>query len=189
MKSKLIYVLSFVMAFVIVTAAIVYLNSTYQNIFEFDFSPRSVQADSLKQKMPIHVKGLDSQSMDSLMIAQADSLKPLFPIESEMISVLKDSIEVLHKLLASTIQNHKGITAALDNQQDFGGQKDSSYILWLKKTTDLYNAMDAKKAAKIIQNYSDNVARDILYGMKNKNAAAVVAELTPETANRIIRLR
>jgi len=47
--------------------------------------------------------------------------------------------------------------------------------------------MEPKKAAKIIQTYSDNIARDILYNMNKKTAAKVVSEFNPETTNRIFR--
>ena len=61
------------------------------------------------------------------------------------------------------------------------------YSEWITKVTSIYSAMEPKKAAKIIQTYSDNVARDILYNMNKKTAAKVVSELSPETANRIFR--
>ena len=66
---------------------------------------------------------------------------------------------------------------------------DSSYIKWTKNTASIYEAMDSKKAAKIIQNYSDNIARDIIYAMKKKKAAEILAELTPEVANKITKAK
>lgn len=64
---------------------------------------------------------------------------------------------------------------------------DSAYISWKKQTAALYELMEPKKAAKIIQNFSDNIARDILYTMKKKKAAEILAQLNPETANRITK--
>ena len=46
--------------------------------------------------------------------------------------------------------------------------------------------MDTRKAAKIIQGYSDNIVRDLLLTMKKKKAAEILAEFKPETATRII---
>jgi Mg/Co/Ni transporter MgtE len=66
---------------------------------------------------------------------------------------------------------------------------DSSYLIWMKQTAKLYESMDPKKAAKIIQSYSDNIARDIIYSMKQKNAAEILSELNPDTANRITRAK
>jgi flagellar motility protein MotE (MotC chaperone) len=63
----------------------------------------------------------------------------------------------------------------------------SEYKDWIQKVTRIYSAMEPRKSAKIIQTYSDNVARDILYNMNKKTAAKVVSEFSPETANRIFR--
>ena len=41
MKEKLIYILSFALVFALVTGALIYLNSYYQNIFAFNFTPVS----------------------------------------------------------------------------------------------------------------------------------------------------
>ncbi|MDP3682477.1 MAG: hypothetical protein Q8S01_00960, partial [Ignavibacteria bacterium] len=64
---------------------------------------------------------------------------------------------------------------------------DTAYLNWKKQTAALYELMEPKKAAKIIQNFSDNIARDILYTMKKKKAAEILAQLNPETANRITK--
>lgn len=66
-------------------------------------------------------------------------------------------------------------------------KRDSAYFAWKKQTASLYEMMEPKKAAKIIQNFSDNVARDILYSMKKKKAAEILAQLNPETANRFTK--
>ena len=42
MKQGIIYGGTFLFAFVIVTGLIIYLNSTYENIFQLDFAPKSV---------------------------------------------------------------------------------------------------------------------------------------------------
>jgi flagellar motility protein MotE (MotC chaperone) len=64
---------------------------------------------------------------------------------------------------------------------------DTVYTKWTKSTASMLEAMDPRRAAKIIQNYSDNIAKDILYTMKKKKAAQILAELNPELANRITR--
>lgn len=66
---------------------------------------------------------------------------------------------------------------------------DSSYIKWTKNTAAIYETMDAKKAAKIIENYSDNIARDIIYAMKKKKAAEILAELSPQVASKITKAK
>ena len=49
--------------------------------------------------------------------------------------------------------------------------------------------MDSKKAAKLIQNYSDNVSRDIIYTMKKKKAAEVLNAMNVETASKILSVK
>ena len=49
--------------------------------------------------------------------------------------------------------------------------------------------MDPAKAAKIIQGYSDNVARDLIYSMKKNKASEILAAFSPENANRIMRAK
>ena len=66
---------------------------------------------------------------------------------------------------------------------------DSLYTKWMKSTAKLYENMEPKKAAKIISTYSDNMARDIIYTMKKKKAADILAELNPEFASRITRMK
>jgi len=63
------------------------------------------------------------------------------------------------------------------------------YVSWTKKIAKLYETMDPSKAAKIIQGYSDNIARDIIYTMKQKKAAGILAEFNPKIANRIMRAK
>jgi len=68
-------------------------------------------------------------------------------------------------------------------------KKDSTYNSWMKNSIKLYESMDTKKAAKIIQGYSDNIAREILFSMKKKKAAEIISELKPEAATRIMNLQ
>ena len=65
-------------------------------------------------------------------------------------------------------------------------KRDSLHKAWVKNTAKLYESMDTRKAAKIIQGYSDNIVRDLLLTMKRKKAAEILAEFKLETATRII---
>ncbi|MGQ9643279.1 MAG: magnesium transporter MgtE N-terminal domain-containing protein, partial [Ignavibacterium sp.] len=75
----------------------------------------------------------------------------------------------------------------IQTQESKQQKQDSTYQNWLKKVSKLLEQMEPAKASKIIQNYSDNVARDIIYSMNKKSAAKIVSELSPEVAQRIIR--
>ena len=55
MKNGILYGGVFLFAFLIVTGAIIYLNSTYENIFAFNFNPKTNiehSKDSSKTKVP-----------------------------------------------------------------------------------------------------------------------------------------
>lgn len=66
-------------------------------------------------------------------------------------------------------------------------QTDTIYTKWVKDTAKLYESMDPQKAAKIITQYSPEIARDIIYKMNKKKAAQVLSNLDPKTANMITR--
>jgi hypothetical protein len=212
MKTKILYIAPFVLAFMIVTLGIIYLNSSYSNIFKLDFTPKSTTnalsdstntntIDSLQVNNP-HNKNLasvDSLTADSINAStQSEYLKadsttandPLDktigqkPIHSDGKTNVITKSNVGNNILKQDSSMANPFPQTITNNKS---QKDTSYISWLKNVTSIYEVMEPKKAAKIIQNYSDNIARDILYTMKKKNAAKVVAELSPETANRIFR--
>ncbi|MDP2301434.1 MAG: hypothetical protein Q8N03_03290 [Ignavibacteria bacterium] len=199
MKNTLIYILTFVAAFILVSWGLIFLNTTYENIFAFNFSPRStaVPIDSVKVKTPPKQKLVlkaraklvkPVTDTTTVVIKPQDSVK----VEKSREEILVDSLNTLTKLLtekSKDLKENKKGTAKTEPPSDFSNKKDSTYNVWLKNTSGLFEAMDSKKAAKIIQNYSDNVARDILYSMKKKKSAQIIAELSPEVANRIIRLR
>jgi flagellar motility protein MotE (MotC chaperone) len=199
MKNTLIYVLAFVSAFIVVTWALIFLNNSYENIFAFNFTPRSATPakDTTQIKMPALLKPrkkvlplLQKPAPDTTAVI-AKTNDSVEAVKSREVMLL-DSLNSLEKLLIEKSKNPKDIKKVLTKSEspaDFSNKKDSSYNVWLKNTSGLFEVMDSKKAAKIIQNYSDNVARDILYSMKKKNAAQIIAELSPEVANRIIRLR
>jgi hypothetical protein len=200
MKQGIIYGGTFLFAFVIVTGVLIYLNSSYENIFQFNFAPKSM------------VQLSDSTKTDSLKVAENNEL----PQDSTIVqdSVLLSSVggvegvdssnhnEANEKTLTENL-NHKKPDEVVDpkkqktdlttnQQQNITPTTQSTpqgkeYTEWITKVTSIYSAMEPKKAAKIIQTYSDNVARDILYNMNKKTAAKVVSELSPETANRIFR--
>ena len=197
MKEKIIYIVSFLLAFALVTGFLIYLNSAYKNIFAFDFTP----ADQVvvETKKPVQKDQITVQPKDLtvLNIALKDPVKQKADsteIKPTLVSV-KDSnaVQVIRKKLAEEIK--PALTKPLpdpaelikaDQLNKILAKRDSTYKSWVKNTVKLYESMDTRKAAKIIQGYSDNIARDILLTMKKKKAAEIIAEFKPETATRII---
>ncbi|MBX2975349.1 MAG: hypothetical protein KF721_04390 [Ignavibacteriaceae bacterium] len=196
MKNTLVYLLVFVSAFILVTWGLIFLNNSYQNIFHFDFSPITYPDSTSLVNAKTDPNAKTNNFRDSALVAAGDSTylfaeDTVLTEEKSLNQILLDSLNTLQQLLAEKSKSPKDLKKQPEKSEpvDFSNKKDSAYNVWVKNTSGLYESMDPKKAAKIISNYSDNVARDILYSMKKKNAAQIIAELSPEIANRILRLR
>lgn len=189
MKEKIVYGLIFVFLFAVVSAGMIYFNSIYKNIFAFDFTPRTAENELSKH----NTAKVDSLKTDSLIAdslkAIADSTKPSENLAIQQ-SQIKNTIQTEKSNQISKEQNKEEVTVQtpfrvpVDDKTK--AKKDSIYNEWVKQTVKLYESMDSKKAAKVIVNYSDNIARDILLKMKKKKAAEILAELKPDVVTRII---
>lgn len=200
MKPGIIYGGVFLFTFVIVTGLLIYLNSSYENIFQFNFAPKSLVqlSDSTKTESEKIVEDpeltedttsvQDTVLLSSLgVVENTDSLNHNNPVEK----VLKENQNLKNVNEVVDTKNIKSDLTSIQQpnivSETQNTPKGKEYTDWIAKVTSIYSAMEPKKAAKIIQTYSDNVARDILYNMNKKTAAKVVSELSPETANRIFR--
>ncbi len=193
-------IISFILAFIIVTVLMIYGATNYRNIFAFDFTPvselKAAQAKVAKNAVPKKKEKFnpfnnkeekkaydfsDNGAYDTMTVSLKDSSTLI-----DSINVLLAEIRKLKNEKEKLLENQKTIKEDKNLQVPNDQQK---YKEWIKNTVKLYEAMDTKKAAKIIQNYSDNIARDIIFSMKKKKAAEIIAELKPEIANRIISLQ
>ena len=189
MKIKFVYIGVFAMAFAAVTSAVFYMNMRYKNIFKFDFTPEMITADSLNtQQQPFGGavnNGANAHITDSLSAALTDSLYADSTVPTaqvvDSLSLLKERIALLNTELDAKEQELASMKSGIVAKQD------SSYQDWKKQTVKLYETMDSRKAAKIIASYTDDVARDILYSLKKKKAAQILAELNVETATKLTR--
>jgi len=210
MKQGIIYGGTFLFVFVVVTGLIIYFNSSYENIFQFNFSPKSTAqlSDSTKtdSTKTDSVNVLENNELtavsDSTIVQDSILLSSLGGVEAND-STKKDmnlnkivenqQVNLNQKKEINISDTKHSKTNITENQQsDIQPVKQNvaqgkEYTEWIQKVSSIYSALEPKKAAKIIQTYSDNVARDILYNMSKKTAAKVVSELSPETANRIFR--
>ncbi|MDQ7817308.1 MAG: hypothetical protein RDU14_09835 [Melioribacteraceae bacterium] len=199
MKDKLIYVLIIVITFFMVTGAMFYGASTYKNIFALDFSP--VETDTLKPKpvQPDAVQTAQTEpvakpiKIDSVITPVANSKVYQDPAAiqinaSEITDSTKILLEQIKKLKTQLTTSNPVVSSHQTPTINANSLKDSVYNKWVKSSVKLYEAMDSKKAAKIIQGYNDNIARDIIYSMKKKKAAEIMAEFKPDKANKIINL-
>uniref|UniRef100_A0A832G7I0 Magnesium transporter MgtE intracellular domain-containing protein n=1 Tax=Ignavibacterium album TaxID=591197 RepID=A0A832G7I0_9BACT len=210
MKSYILNTVPFLFAFIVVTGAIIYLNGQYNNIFQFDFSPRNQATNELKDSLNTDTNNdkeaklnPPTEKNDSLQVEAAikESGEVTLKTEDDLIKsadVKPDIKKISTKELEAQLEKkpepekekieQKFASNDLTQTQESKQQKqDSTYQNWLKKVSKLLEQMEPAKASKIIQNYSDNVARDIIYSMNKKSAAKIVSELSPEVAQRIIR--
>jgi flagellar motility protein MotE (MotC chaperone) len=203
-KQKLIYGGVFLLAFLLVTGGIVYMNSIYKNVFLLDFSQKhAVNKDQMQDLLKTKSVAIDSPKIDSSKIQLANNIQPDSTVQVDSASIseiaAKDSVIKDQAALKQekAIVKKEQVTKPDSSQtkveetviaKSYPDPKDTNYVKWAKKTAGMFEAMDPKKAAKIIEKYSDNIARDIIYGMKKKKAAEILAELNPDTASRIARM-
>ncbi|MCK9210204.1 MAG: hypothetical protein M0P61_05125 [Ignavibacteriaceae bacterium] len=211
MKNNIIYIGTFVAAFLLITGAFIFLNSYYVDIFHFNFA----QVKVTPKKLPVKISSVDSALLKEMKSAlkemKSDLLDSLKSVNKQNNPVpltnraSNDSILIdsLNKYIVQIVKDAKKNQLQAQDKKKGATEKaalvvstaeiaasikhDSSYFSWKKQTASLYEMMEPKKAAKIIQNFSDNIARDILYSMKKKKAAEILAQLNPETANRITK--
>lgn len=182
MKNVIVYGIIFLLAFVMVTGAIFFMNSKYKNIFAFDFSPETGEQQKKKEN-PAGVDSLNSVSQavpDSSVTVQDSTKKEedLSKVDIVEAKITKD------KIAEPVPVTENPMLPKTNNKQT--AKKDSIYNAWLKETVKLYEAMDSKKVAKVILAYSDNIARDLILRMRKKKAAEVLSEFKPEVVTRLI---
>jgi len=190
-KNVIVYGVIFLLAFAMVTGALVFLNSKYKNIFAFDFSPETRQgkkennklavADSLKADSKV-VQDSVAIAKDSTAISQ-DSTKK---VQNEKKNEFSESKLNTNKLAEKQEITDNPMLPKTNNRNT--AKKDSVYQAWLKETVKLYEAMDSKIVAKVILGYSDNIARDLILRMRKKKAAEVLSEFKPEVVTRLINV-
>jgi len=198
-KEKIIYIAAFLLAFILITGVLIYLNSIYKNIFKFDFTPevQTVNTSSNQQSKEQNEPPKDSTVVNKVVPDTSKQVQTSPKKDSSAVALgdtnsmkkVKDKIAEVKKVDEQYANSaaEKDITTT---SQVNNSKKDStSYSNWVKNTAKIYTSMDSKKAAKIIQGYSDNIARDILLTMKKKKAADILAEFKPEVATRIISAR
>jgi flagellar motility protein MotE (MotC chaperone) len=197
LKEKIIYIVSFLLAFALITGLLIFLNSSYKNIFAFDFSPIDKPVNEVKKQEPQKQTAVQPKDTTALNAALKDTvvqkidsskIKPNLAGIKDSSNVKKVAQEKARKIEplsanANVAKTEPAKTGVVENNN---AKRDSVYKSWIKNTVKLYESMDTRKAAKIIQGYSDNIARDLLLTMKKKKAAEILAEFKPQVASRII---
>lgn len=180
MKTWIIYGLILILAFVGVTTLMLYMNEKYVSIFQFDFTEKSVPLDSTAMKA-------DSLKQDSLKnLALKDSLaNATVKVDSLNADGALDSLASAGT--ETIVQNQPTVPNPAMEEEAL--KSDTTYQRWKKDTLKLYETMRSEQVAKVITKFSDSVARDLIYSMKKKKAAEVLALLDPETVARLTRVQ
>lgn len=191
MKTLIIYILVFILAFAGTTGVIYLLNNHYENIFALNFTEIKLEeaADSTSAPYPIALDEYTKRVISEIKGELIDTLAKLnqkVVVDTVYKEIVKDEqlLDNLkkaeqEKLLADrTAEEKTKELELLKNKMETTQGED--YKQWISSTVKLYESMDSKKAAKIITNYSDNVARDIIYSMKKKKAAEILSNLNSE---------
>ena len=193
MKNKIIYVFLFLIAFLFTTGGVVFLNSIFKDIFKYDFRLATISdTTQVTDSTKILNAALTNSNSDSLKTLIPGNVQDSLHASNSKDSTSADSSKRVQNILKSAdylASNGKAPDSVQIATNTVRMKPDSSYIIWMKQTAKMYESMDPKKAAKIIQSYSDNIARDIIYSMKQKKAAEILSELNPDTANRITRAK
>ncbi|MGD8777608.1 MAG: hypothetical protein PVH88_01455 [Ignavibacteria bacterium] len=198
-----VYTMVFALAFLTTTVAIILMNEKFANIFAFNFSPNpenepimiveNNQGETFKANLKSYkkdvVEAVKAEVYDEIKEGVIDSLKQL-PEKEKIDNLFKEveqtkniisdikKKETEQKKLENTIANKEKEIENLKKQHK--DDENEEYQNWIKSTVKLFETMDSKKAAKIISEYSDNVARDLIYKMKKKKAAEILSNLNTE---------
>lgn len=201
MKAKIIYAVIFIGTFLLVTGAMYYGASSYENIFALNF--KAVEQKKGKDKIENPEEGINKLDLAQLKRELIDSLSNIkggHTYDTVSVSVkdtalaksikeIFDEIQKLKQSQQAAVKQQKAEPPPVETKRTQTAKNDTTYKTWVKNSVKLYESMDTKKAAKIIQGYSDNIARDIIFSMKKKKAAEIISQLKPETANRIISVQ
>ena len=190
MKHNLVYIISFVMAFALVTLGLIVMTQSYRNVFAFDFSPppkpvktinfAGVSKDEIKKIINEEVKKEIADSVKARkVVVEKGKIKKENDVKADSIMISRlNKVETALRQMKNNVENKNGEIESL--QKKIKTKNDTEYAEWLKSTVKIYESMDSQKAAQIITSISDNKARDILYKMKNKKAAEILSYLNPE---------
>jgi flagellar motility protein MotE (MotC chaperone) len=197
-QTKITYFVIFLTAFILTTGGVVLLNQRYENIFKLDFSPRKIKqagskTDSLKTG--IDTTKLKEQWANKVNQGSADSMSAQKGFGSteaiiaernrqlDSLNKIKNTLALYEAKLKSKETELQSTTAVAKVKQD------SAYVKWKKEMVKTYELMDSKMAAKIIQKLNDNLAKDILFSIKQKKRVQIISEFNPETAIRLTRMQ
>lgn len=206
MKTGVVAILIFVAAFIITTAALIYFNTQFKNIFKFDFSPVNhgaatmAIADSTAQKQAESAKPDSSKALDSLkniakdLAPKKDSVNTALTSENKQENKIPNNSQPAVENQANTQNTASAVKTADVNSvkneiknADIKKMDPVTYEKWKKSTAGIIEAMDANKASQVLRMYADNIGGELLYSMKKKKAAEILSKFDSKKDSLIIR--
>ena len=178
MRTTIIYILVFSIAFVGTTAVIYTLNNQYKNIFAFDFSQPSTE---LNENVALNDTKIDSLQVADTLISQNNEIN----YDTLYENLNKANLE-LSKIKEELLKRDKEITLLKEKIKD---KNDAEYDKWLKSTIKLYEEMQPGRAAKLIATLPEDNARDIIYSIKTKKAAEILSSLDTEIVKKLTKAK
>lgn len=180
MNTKILTVVLYLAAFILVTIGLIYLNNKYNNIFQFDFSP-VISSDSLAVL----------QKIDSLKKIYGENYLTADTTKKQASTQIEHQKEVKQeapKEIPITLSESEKTKKPVEKKEvKSPTQTDQEYLKWKEETVKILEQLDPKKAAKLISTYSDNIGRDLIYSMNKKKAAKIISELDTEKATKLLR--
>ncbi|NOX17049.1 MAG: hypothetical protein GXO87_02055 [Chlorobi bacterium] len=214
MKPGLLYGIIFFVAFILVTAGIYYLADTNPSMLyisalhskpalaedgaEGDIAGAKGETTTYRRMLKLRGKNDDSaneyrvetDTLNGAIVRTRVEIKHDTLYVDKLVkdpSVVDSLKKTKDKVVLLAKQNKRKDRKIKDLEKRIIRQKDSSYTAWLKATVKLYESMDSKQAAKLIRNFSDSEARDLIYSMKKKKAAEILSNLSAEKVTILTR--
>jgi flagellar motility protein MotE (MotC chaperone) len=207
MKTGVMAIVVFVAAFILTTAALIFLNTQFMNIFKFDFRAVHISQEAAKtDSTAIKDSTLNKQNVVNDSTKALDSLKSI----TQNLNPIADSSKVAEQKDVKTEEktdpkNADNTTAPAQNNAAASKPQESNaanqgfvsgdvvkmdpvaYTKWKKNMAGIMEIMDSKKASQILRTYSDNIARDIFFTMKKKKAAEILSRYDIKSDSLMIR--
>lgn len=182
MGSKLSILLVFAITFIGVAGTIYFLNQKYNNIFVGDFRP-APDVIEINRALEGRVDSLNQYfvrtRIDTFFIYQDTTLINQLADAQNQIADLRKQLTEKDK----TIQSIEGRISTIKTTNT--AVQDSTRDAWLTSTVKLLQTMDARRAARIIEQYDIGLQRDVIYKMKKKKAGEILSQLNPDLATKL----
>ncbi len=206
MKEKLTYFVVFLFAVAVSITAVVYFHKDFVKIFKLETSDSE---QTVKEIPKIDLAVTPSEKIDDFIkykvYGDSSGIRrgPAFTVlpdtvivekyrDSTALRELKEIKSAYAKLESEMIKKNSMLaqreTEVTRLKKTLSQGSDSTFIAWKKNTTKLLESMDAKRAASILSQYSEDTARSLIYSMNKKKAAEILTNLNAETATRLTRL-